>query len=96
MDIRVLLIEKMNDLGLSISQKDVFQIYSEVRRREFTEGIALSRRFHDALFAYPVHPGYCETSYSPIWDPWGSGVDNFTESEKRINGQPIDFSEYMF
>lgn len=92
LDVRVLLLEKMYDLGLKIPQKEVFQIYSEVRLREFNEGIALSRRFQDALFAFlTVHPGYCETSFSPIWDPWGCGVDTFTEEDvkaiERIKAQ---------
>ena len=84
LDVRVLLLEKMYDLGLTIPQKEVFQIYSEVRQREFTEGIALSRRFQDALFAFlPVHPRWCETSFSPIWDPWGCGVDVFTDEDVK-------------
>ncbi|WP_188532731.1 phosphoadenosine phosphosulfate reductase domain-containing protein [Paenibacillus abyssi] len=92
LDIRVLLLEKMFDLGLTIPQNEVFKIYSIVREREFPEGIALTRRFKDALFAFlPVHPGHFETSYSPIWDPWGSGVDAFTEEDvkaiERIKAQ---------
>jgi DNA sulfur modification protein DndC len=84
LDIRVLLLEKMHQLGLVIPQKEVFRIYSEVRHRKLTEGIALSRRFQEALFAFlQVHPGYCETSFSPIWDPWGCGVDTFTEEDVK-------------
>lgn len=83
-DIRILLLEEMKRLELSISEKEVFRIYEEVRKREMVEGISLSPRFVELLFSFlSVHPGYCDTMYSPIFDPYGCGVDKFTEEDVK-------------
>lgn len=83
-DMRTLLLEEMLYYGITISEEEVHFIYQEVRKREFHEGNAVTRRFQDALFEHlPVHMGYFETTYSPIWDPYGCGVDAITAEDKE-------------
>jgi hypothetical protein len=84
LDSRVLLLEKMSELSLPIPQNEVFKIFHQVRFREFPEGISLTNSFREALFSFlTVHPGYCETSFSPLWDPDGQGVDVFSMEDVK-------------
>lgn len=72
-------------LGIKIPEEEVHLIYREVRKREFLEGIALTTRFQDSLFAHlPVHPGDFDTMFSPLGDPDGHGVDQITAEDAKI------------
>lgn len=72
----------MKRLDIPITEDEVYTIYRLVREREIKEGIPVTRRFREALFALlEVHPGVVGAMYSPIWDPWGHGVDRFTQED---------------
>ncbi|MFC5449174.1 phosphoadenosine phosphosulfate reductase family protein [Paenibacillus aestuarii] len=82
LDVRTILLEHMKRLDIPITDDEVYTIYRFVREREIKEGIPVTRRFRDALFALlPVHPGVVGAMYSPIWDPWGHGIDRFTQED---------------
>lgn len=84
LDIRTLLLEHMNRLGLKMLEEEVDTTFRFVREREVVEGIPLTNRFVNALMKqYPVHPGVVGSMFDPIFDPWGTGVDKFTEEDKR-------------
>jgi DNA sulfur modification protein DndC len=81
-DIRTMLLTHMKHLGIPIAEDEVYTIYRFVCEREIKEGIPVTRRFRDALFALlPVHPGIVGAMYNPIWDPYGCGVDRFTQAD---------------
>lgn len=83
LDARTLILEHMHALGIKWKEKEALLSYQMVLEREISEGIAISSRFREALFAMlPVHPGVVGSMYHPIWDPWGSGVDRFTEEDR--------------
>ncbi|MGF7036084.1 DNA sulfur modification protein DndC [Paenibacillus mucilaginosus] len=85
LDSRVLMLDQMLQLGISVPRNEVIEIYRQVQLRECPEGIPVSRRFRDTLFALlPTHPGPFFTTFNPIWDPWGCGVDEVTEEDGRI------------
>ncbi|MDQ0255571.1 DNA sulfur modification protein DndC [Evansella vedderi] len=82
-DIRTLLLQKMKKLEIPIEDEEVTEIYKEVQKREVTEGMPVTKRFRDLLMSfYTVHPGVVGAMYNPIWDPFGTGVDQFTEDDK--------------
>lgn len=66
-------------------EEDVMMIDTMVKDREIKEGIAISNRFRDALYALlPVYPGVKYAMNHPIWDPWGCGVDRFTQEDVEV------------
>lgn len=72
----------MHALGIKWKEIEALLSYQMVLEREISEGIAISSRFREALFAMlPVHSGVVSSIYHPIWDRWGSGVDRFTEED---------------
>lgn len=82
LDMRTILLEHMKRLNIPISEEEVHEIYRNVRTREMKEGIPVTRRFRDALFALlDIHPGVVGAMYSPIWDPWNCGVDSFSQRD---------------
>ncbi|WP_146206386.1 hypothetical protein [Streptohalobacillus salinus] len=83
-DTRTLLLKDMKALDIPMSENEVYTIYRFVTEREIKKGIPVTHRFRDALFSnLEVHPGIVGSMYSPIWDPWNSGVDCFTKEDEE-------------
>ncbi|MBP1932046.1 phosphoadenosine phosphosulfate reductase family protein [Ammoniphilus resinae] len=84
-DIRTILLKHWKRLEIPMAEEDVMMIDTMVKDREIKEGIAISNRFRDALYALlPVHPGVISSMNHPIWDPWGCGVDRFTQEDIEV------------
>lgn len=81
-DIRTIILQQMYQLQIPWNEEEIILSYQMVLERESVEGFAISSRFREALFAHlAVHPGIVSAMYSPLWDPWGCGVDRFTEKD---------------
>ncbi|MEK5358183.1 phosphoadenosine phosphosulfate reductase domain-containing protein [Paenibacillus sp. FSL L8-0709] len=96
LDIRTLLLEHMFKLNIPLLEEEIYTIYRIVREREISEGIAITKRFRNALFnmrrmdysreedevvSIAQQFDVVGSMYSSIWDPWNSGVDKFGQAD---------------
>ncbi|MCU6793327.1 phosphoadenosine phosphosulfate reductase family protein [Paenibacillus sp. WQ 127069] len=72
LDLRTILLQKMLELGIPIKDEEVDEIFSQVAKRELSEGIPVSQRFRNTLRRfYTVEPLIMANVYDPIMNPTG-------------------------
>lgn len=72
LDMRTILLRKMHELGIPISDEEVDEIFKQVAIREISEGIPVTRRFRSVLRSfYSVDPLIIGGWYASVLNPTG-------------------------
>ncbi|QHW35492.1 phosphoadenosine phosphosulfate reductase family protein (plasmid) [Paenibacillus rhizovicinus] len=81
-DSRTLILEAMHRLGIEWRESEILTAYQMVLHREEVEGFPLTDRFREAIYALlGVTGGFRGVLCNPIFDPFGTGVDQFTKAD---------------
>lgn len=81
-DCRTLILEAMHHLGIEWRESEVLTAYQMVLHREEVEGFPVTERFREAIYALVgVSGGFRGLLCHPVFDPYGSGVDQVTAED---------------
>jgi len=97
-DMRTILLEKWYQFGIPMAENEVMMIDRIVKEREISEGIAVTKRFREALYRLlPTNPVFFGSMNSPIWDPIiliddnGKQIEQHTSGVDRVTQEDIEW-----
>lgn len=91
-DCRTIILRAMKTLDIEWRHSEVLTAYRMVLQRENIEGFAVTRRFREAIYALlPIQRnGFNRMLCHPIFDPYGTGVDQFSDQDQKAVQRILD------
>jgi DNA sulfur modification protein DndC len=83
-DCRTHLLQAMARLQIEWRKNEILTAYQMVLQRETLEGFPVTERFREAIYALlDFRPGFRGVLCHPIFDPFGTGVDQVTPEDAK-------------
>lgn len=81
-DARTHILEAMHRLSIEWRESEILTAYQMVLHREEVEGFPVTERFREAIYnLLGVKGGFSHLLCHPVFDPYGTGVDQFTAED---------------
>jgi DNA sulfur modification protein DndC len=84
-DCRTHLLQAMKRLDIEWKESEILTAYQMVQQRETIEGFPVTERFRKAIYAFLNirETGFQRLLCHPIFDPYGTSVDQFTSEDEE-------------
>lgn len=84
-DCRTHLLQAMKRLDIEWRESEVLTAYMVVQQRESVEGFPVTERFREAIYAFidKRDTGFRRLLCNPIFDPYGTGIDQFSSKDEE-------------